>query len=396
MAADEWLARSVPALVPGVVAALVDHLPVYASLPPEELRRDITGVVRQSLRGFARYLREGVLPEGDDLLALRESATRRAEEGLPLGTVVDAYFFGAQHVLDEVARRAGPHEAAGLPGLCGAAFAYLRPVVGAVLTGYLHHANASGNTDRDARQALLAALLDGRPPADHTAISRPAGYLVLSIGIAPHPDETVSGVDPAVAASRKLRRLRTELHHLTRGRALTRLSSTGGLVLVPIATAPGGLTDDDWQHLRSDVDRLRRHCAAELTVGAVAADPPGVAAAARLAAEVREVATAAGRGPGVHRLPDVLLEYQLSRPGPARDQLASLLDPLAGRPELLDTLRTFFECALDRRRTGAALCVHPNTVDYRLRKITALTGLDTVPGPGTAMLHAALTARAHG
>ncbi|MFB9318201.1 PucR family transcriptional regulator [Cryptosporangium minutisporangium] len=398
MSADQWLTRSIPALTPAVVAELVDRLPVYASLPSEELRRDIAGVVQRSLRAFARFLRDGVLPTDDDVLALRESATRRAEEGIPLEAVIDAYFLGAQYVLDELTRQTDHRGIASLPALCRLLLAYLRPVTGAVLAGYAQHLSASDSAERGAQQTLLAALLDGKPAAeaaDRAGATLPAGYLVLSIDIAAHPDETTPGVDPLIAGRRKLRRLSTELQHVSRGAALTRLSTAGGLVLLPIAGEPDSLPESEWLRLAGDVEKLRRHCGAELTVGVVAAEPSGVAAAARLATEVREVATAVGRGPGVHRLTDVLLEYQLSRPGPARDQLAVLLAPLAERPELLGTLRAYFACDLDRRRTGTDLRVHPNTVDYRLRKITALTGLDTTPGPDMLLLRAALTAQQH-
>lgn len=43
---------------------------------------------------------------------------------------------------------------------------------------------------------------------------------------------------------------------------------------------------------------------------------------------------------------------------------------------LVQTLRVYLECDLDRRATGEALVLHPNTVSQRLRKIEALTGLN--------------------
>ncbi|MFE3556173.1 PucR family transcriptional regulator [Streptomyces sp. NPDC059193] len=113
---------------------------------------------------------------------------------------------------------------------------------------------------------------------------------------------------------------------------------------------------------------------------------------ARLAGEVRKVAQASGRPPGLYRLADVLLEYQLTRPGPALTQLSSLLAPLAGKPELLETLRAYLSGGMDRRSTAERLSVHPNTLDYRLRRITALTGLDATRPADLARVHAALTA----
>jgi DNA-binding PucR family transcriptional regulator len=45
------------------------------------------------------------------------------------------------------------------------------------------------------------------------------------------------------------------------------------------------------------------------------------------------------------------------------------------RADLLETLRTFVACDLDRRRAAERLHVHPNTLDYRLRRVEELTGL---------------------
>jgi DNA-binding PucR family transcriptional regulator len=42
----------------------------------------------------------------------------------------------------------------------------------------------------------------------------------------------------------------------------------------------------------------------------------------------------------------------------------------------METLRTYLDSDLDVSRTAEALYVHPNTVRYRLRRISELTGLD--------------------
>ena len=44
---------------------------------------------------------------------------------------------------------------------------------------------------------------------------------------------------------------------------------------------------------------------------------------------------------------------------------------------LMETLRAYLDSDLDVARTAAALYVHPNTVRYRLRRISEVTGLDT-------------------
>jgi DNA-binding PucR family transcriptional regulator len=44
---------------------------------------------------------------------------------------------------------------------------------------------------------------------------------------------------------------------------------------------------------------------------------------------------------------------------------------------LTETLRTYLDSDLDVSRTAQALYIHPNTVRYRMRRISDLTGLDT-------------------
>jgi DNA-binding PucR family transcriptional regulator len=100
-----------------------------------------------------------------------------------------------------------------------------------------------------------------------------------------------------------------------------------------------------------------------------------------------------GRPPGVYLLNDVLLEYQLSRPSDALPALGSLLDPLDRNPDLTRTLETYLALDLDRRMAAGALHVHPNTLDYRLRRIVDLIGIDPSTAHGLQLIGAALAAR---
>nr|WP_202524249.1 helix-turn-helix domain-containing protein [Kitasatospora sp. SID7827] len=383
-----------PALAGEVMVRLLDRLPAYHALPPEQLRGEITRQVERGIRAFVEVMRTGVLPGEAELARIRESSARRADEGVPLESVVGAYHLGAQLCAARVLAEAAP---ADLPDVATAQdrlLGYLRVVSCAVAAGYVQERQAALGDEQVSRQALLSRLLEGGDPraaADRAGIRLPARYLVLSLAIGPHPDETRPGVNRSVVARRKLRRLRAELERRTDGVPLAALTADGGPVLLP-DDSPHPSPVPDRAALAALLERLARACGAELTAGAATAAPAEVADAARLAADVRRVATATGRGPGPHLLTDVLVEYQLSRPGPARDALAALLAPLAPRPELLATLRAFLTHDLDRRRTATHLQVHPNTVDYRLRRTAALTGLDAVRGPDLLTLRAALAA----
>jgi sugar diacid utilization regulator len=126
---------------------------------------------------------------------------------------------------------------------------------------------------------------------------------------------------------------------------------------------------------------------------AVATTIGDLAGATRQAGDVLALATGLGRGPGAYTLSDVLLEYQLSRPSDALPELGSLLEPLERNPDLVLTLETYLAHDLDRRGTAAALHVHPNTLDYRLRRVVELTGIDPATTRGLQLVGAALAAR---
>ena len=55
---------------------------------------------------------------------------------------------------------------------------------------------------------------------------------------------------------------------------------------------------------------------------------------------------------------------------------AHLLSPLDDEPELLETMKTFFAEDCCSSVSASRLCIHRNTLSYRLDKVTSLTGLD--------------------
>ncbi|MBS1693800.1 MAG: GAF domain-containing protein [Actinobacteria bacterium] len=63
------------------------------------------------------------------------------------------------------------------------------------------------------------------------------------------------------------------------------------------------------------------------------------------------------------------------------------------RTELLDTLRTYLACRLDRASTATRLHIHPNTVGQRVRRIEQLCSADLTDPSVTAHFSTALTVR---
>lgn len=365
------LVAEMPSFVRQVIASLVERVPAYAQLPAEELQGDIFRVVEHALRAFAHVLGSGELPSEDELRFLRESAARRAEEGVPIDVVLTAYHVGIQVVWESLVPEARPEEVGEVLALNALALWYLRLVTPVVSAGYLDERQTMFDDERSARHTLLAGLLDG-------SVEASGPLVVLALHVPPHPDELLDGVDAAIAGRRKLRRLRTELERHSREPVLSSLTPDGGIALLPGE-------DDRVDRIVADVARA---AGVPITVAAVAAQPSGVAAAAGLAREV--LAVAVRSGPGLYRLTDVLLEYQLSRPSAALGPLASVVEPLT--EELVQTLEVYLRRG-SRRPAATELHVHPNTVDYRLRRVAELTGLDPTRIEHVTLLTAALAAR---
>ncbi|MFD0408233.1 PucR family transcriptional regulator [Kitasatospora sp. NPDC127116] len=398
--ADQRLLGGARELAETVVAALVERVPAYRRMPREQLTGELTRDTERRIRALAHTVRTGAPAPAEEFTAVREAAARRAEEGLPLDAVLLAHHLGLEVCWEFVTRHARDGDAGDLLVLNRLLLDQLRRAATAAGAGYLDGRHPTTDRRGATRHSLLGALLAGTPAdgaADRAGLRLPTGYAVLCLSVADHPDEHSPGIDPGIAARRKLRRFEAELDHRTRQSALTALTPTGGLVLVPFGPSPGPDGDDPdeapWPLLAATLAAAARAADAPVLAGAVSAAPAEVPGAAALAHEVLDVARAFGRPPGLHRLDDVLLEYQLTRPGQARSRLAALLEPLADSGELLITLRTHLAGGLNRRHTASALHLHPNTVDYRLRRIAALTGLDPTRPADVPRITAAIAAR---
>ncbi len=379
------LTASLGQLVDSVLEQLVVEIPLYAQLPREELHGDIRRVIDRSLRAFIDTFRTGRPPSSEALEPLRESATRRAEEGVPLEALLAAYHLGGRICADHVAAGFRPEELADALTLNRLILDFLQTVTAAVSASYFEERQTIAGEDQASRQSLLAALLDGGPATEvarRSGLRLPSQYVVLGLAFGAHADEQQPGVDAKIVASRKLRRIRVELDRTPAGPAMSSLSADHGIAL--LRGEMGSL-----EGLRL---RMSKAAGVEVTVTATTATPGEVPAAVTLVRELLEVVRIYGRPAGVHQLDDLVLEYQLTRPSPARDQLARLVAPLTARPDLLHTLRCYLSHGRNRRQTAAELHVHANTVDYRLRQVDKLTGLDPAQAEHLPRLVAALAA----
>ncbi|MEU4311053.1 helix-turn-helix domain-containing protein [Nocardia sp. NPDC024068] len=319
---------------------------------------------------------------------LTDAANRWAYEGIPLESLLHR----VNETFRECLGRLEPGRTDRDSVLAGSqsVVAALRIISATVSRAYVRDMKAAAGEDHTTVQAFTSALLAGLPARMSTpgfAFEIHDTYTVLALSIAPHPDEGDPAVDASVVARRKLRRTQSALSALSwGGRALSLLSVDGGTVLLPGEPAVPAATEDL-------VAALARAAGTPITAAVATARAGDVPSSVDRAHDILDIAHRLGCSPGVHRFADFALEYQLTRPGPGREALRSLLEPLDEYPKLLDTLREHIRNNSDRRRTSEAMHIHPNTLDYRLRRIHEVTGLDPAHPAGLWQLRSAFLVR---
>ncbi|WP_338701218.1 helix-turn-helix domain-containing protein [Streptomyces sp. Q6] len=358
-----------------------EELPGYAELPDDVKDLEIAATARHGVRLFLRRVGDPDPDRSGNHRVFRERAAQRAEEGMPLHLLLRTHALGVYALWQALRDVARPGEEAALVELVDILLQSHPAIVGAVAETYLDERSALEAEQRAQQRSLVRGLLDGMVPPGHVLLDQlrlegPA--LVLALGLETPPAEG------PVAVRRRLRRVQTVLDHSFGVEVLALLDGDGGRVIVPEDCAP----PEDLPR------RLSRASGLRVRVAAVpAAGPEDITDAGRTATEILRIARACGVPPGLHRLDDVLLEYHLSRRNESSHRIAALLDPVADRPELVETLRTHLSHQQDRRATAAALGLHPNTVDNRLAKIADQTGIDLSSPRGTALALAALLLR---
>lgn len=172
------------------------------------------------------------------------------------------------------------------------------------------------------------------------------------------------------------------------------LATPDGDELVILMPALKGVHRDEVRSHAEEVLRLWVSGKSPTMVGSAAAqDRSDIPAAVAEARGVLHVVQALQYPDGVYHVDDVPVEVSLMRSPDLAELLTLRLLPLysSGAP-LLETLRTYMETSQDRRQAAAALHVHSNTLDYRLRRIRELTGLSPSVPRDIQTLGAALIA----
>ena len=351
--------RGLDELTDRLVETILREDPSYSG-PGRTPREDLHRSCHDNLLRILQWLSGTTDAATDPFDAPRATGQRRAEQGMPLESVLHAYRLGYRIIwegLVQEARQRGPEGSEALVEAAIEVWILVDEFSMAVANAYRETEAEFARRDDRRRDALVDALLEGRG-AERALAADAAAALDLpehgryAVVVLSGPDTSRKAGDAlALRGLRVAWRSRTdrEIGLVSLGRCQPRevvgLLLAGDGLRAGVSPAVDGLSEVDVAH------RL-----AETALRALPAGEP-------LVAELDE------------RLPGALL---VTAPDLAdrlvRRALGALLDlESSERALLLQTLRTWLETGGSAGQTAARLYCHRNTVLNRLRRLEALT-----------------------
>ena len=355
-----------------MVTAFRSEIGGYARLPESVIAGQILEVSRRNVELFFRSITELRGPTKEELAPFRESARSRAEEGLPLEDLLHAYRLGGRLGWQALMEAADPTEYPALLAAAELLMRYIDSVSAAVAQTYLDEHQHLVSEEERRQRALVEALI--HPERETPALRDLAERVGFPIADRYRPFAKALPGAPTHAHS--------QLASALRSRGLLALTEGDRVTGLAVETADETTIADG-----SGLFTLGRPT--PRTELRVALDDM------RMLLELARRQGSNGLVEAEAFLPELLLARS---PDLAVEIAQRVLQPLEDYAErrssgLLETLAAFFDCDLDRRRTAGHLHVHPNTLDYRLRRIAELTGLDPSRPRDLVLLELALIRR---
>ncbi|HEX8132378.1 MAG TPA: helix-turn-helix domain-containing protein [Actinomycetes bacterium] len=364
-------------LVQDAVAAIRGEIPAYAA-QEAPFFADVRDQVRRHFRVKLGLLLDEREVAVEDIAFARGGAMRRARAGFALEDYLNAFRVGQQVFWDRVLACAGEtplgHEAA--LTLTAPLLRYCDLVSTHAGHAYVESQQyVVADADRE-RRDLLEHLLAGAMPGvgPRAAAARAYGLgaetpmmVALAVPVGPQAD-----VDAAHAASAMLTRAVPQQARIL---VVVRQAEIVAVPALCHGMDPAELCD----HLEAAQARLRRD-GTPLAMG-ISTVAGGVADLPRACLEARTALESVADGGGVVALPRLSpLDYLLLRADDTARWLvdarlrAFLEEDRARGGVLVATVRAFAGADLNLRLAAGRLQVHPNTAQYRLRRIRERTG----------------------
>jgi hypothetical protein len=375
-------------LVASTVEAIWAQVAAYRDSADEQLREEVTGVVRAMHQTLVTSLAEARPPCSADFASARDAGLRRAAGGVPLAAVLQAFQVGQTALWLNMLESLNGDTAAQEAAL--SVVGHLMQVVemgSAVAAAAYLQAQQDGSANREqVRRDLLEDLLAGRglAPGPKVAAMRAAGLepgagmLVFSAGVVAPAGTAPAGGPGEAERAQALRAIAIAVRRAGCGGGLTvaRQNEIVGVLPVP-ARGPAAVIAEIEQVA---ADAQRRGVPLAVGVSTVRTGPAEVPAAY---AEARVARDGLGERAGVVALPLLSsFDYLLLRADETarrlvRPQVRRFVEDDAARGgALIATLTEYAACDLNARTAARRLHLHVNTAYYRLERIAERTGCD--------------------
>lgn len=352
-----------------VITALDERYPWFKGLDADS-RSWISMVARTGIDGFVSWF----AGEPFDPESIFEVAPRLMARRINLGQTVDLVRTTTT-VVEEQIRELLPRS--DRPALQVAILQYTREVAFAAAGVYARAAEARGAWDSRIEASVIDAVVRGE--TDESVISRAStlgwhhdNKVVVMVATA-NPDEP--------------------MEHLRRASAKAGfdiLATVQGDRLVCILGGKSVTTPVETAHA---IEPLTAHVGAgPVIVGPIVASLAEASRSAHEAASGYRSARAWPEGPRIMLSADLLPERALAGDSQARRTLGvELYSQLESHKDLLETVVSFLDHGSSMEATARAMYVHPNTVRYRLKRITEITGYNPSHAREAYILRMAVT-----
>jgi len=365
------VSKATGALATAALERMQAELAWYRDAPPDQ--RSWIGLILQAgLAGFVAWLddEQPFTPRPVDIFA---TAPREMARAITLQQTVSMVRMTVDVVEERIDELAAPGEA---DWFRSTVLRYSREIAFAAAEVYAQAAEARGAWDARLEALVVDAVLRGESDeALHSRASalgwqRPGPVTVVMGG--------TSEDDPQVVAD--------AIHRIARHAEFDVLVGVQGKRMV---TMLGGVEDPV---------TAARAVLAEFGPGPVVVGPavPDLASATRSASAAVWALRSAGAWPDAPRpvaADDLLPERAIAGDPAARRQLVEeIYRPLlVAGPTILETVAVYLEQASSLEATARMLFVHPNTVRYRLRRVTEITGFSATSARPAFAVRIALT-----
>ena len=360
--AADALQSAVGALSTNATERMQQEMPWFRDLGPDE-RSWVGLIVQAGIRGFVGWYRRSARNPvtGDQAVAAAVFgvAPRALTGTISLQQTVDLVRLGIDVVEQNIDQTVDPEDA---PEVHAALMRYAREIAFATAQVYARAAEVRGAWDARLEALVVDSVL--RADGDEAVLSRASALGWGARG-------GVAVVLGAVPTERSETDLFEEVRRAARSSGMDALCGTQGDRLMVVL---GGV--DDAVRAAEAITRLFGE--GPVVVGPITDDLSSAHISARAAVAGYRASVGWPDAPRPVASDELLPERALAGDGHARRHLVdAVYGPLTGsRDTLIDTLTTYYQQGTSIEATARALFVHPNTVRYRLRQATEVTGLN--------------------